>query len=408
MAIVVIGISHNNASLELLEQINAPLLSKGMHAWFPRLFIEWAMISTCNRTEMYVVTNEIEKAETVLKKLFKIKTKYVYYNQQAVKHLFYVASGADSIILGETEILAQIKQSYRSAIAGKMIGPILHELYKESLKVGKRARHNTGIGVGMISLAQIAITVVKKRVKAFDKEQVLVIGAGMMGQKVVKSLLDNGFSDITVANRTYDKAHNLADKFKIEAVNFDELEHGLQKFDVIICVTSSPTSLIKRAMLKKAMQKRALRSLCIIDLAVPRNVDKNVTSIPNVSLYNIDDLQKLATSNVKKRKKALSDVEQIIDEEVEKFWRWYLARRSVPLVTALNRKAEEVHKKELELALNKLDHLNLSQREKNIIAQLSRRVANKMIAKPIARIKYYAQKSDTIALQKFSELFDPE
>ncbi|HVA97128.1 MAG TPA: glutamyl-tRNA reductase [Candidatus Acidoferrales bacterium] len=400
--ILVMGINHTYAPVAIRETIDPEKIFQEIHSrWFPRLISEFFILSTCNRTEIYVVTPNSKKVEKKLESLFPEKKYYLYENNEAVKHIFYVSSGLDSMILGETEILAQIRRAYKETTQKDTVGPVLHQLCKDALRVGKHTRTTTRIGEGITSIAQAAILLAKKCLGTISDKKILLIGAGDIAERVLNSLQKHSVTDITVINRTYHRAGIVTDKYGGTPKVFTQLPLLIAQSDLVISATSSLETIISAVQIRKAMKERSTRPLCLIDLAVPRDIDENASKIASVHLYNIDAMQKLVNTNVAVRKKAVTTVEKIIQKETEQFSNWYKTRKAAPLLTELTAQSTAIKDKELARALQKLTHLN--SHDKRVIATLAKRLEGKILARPIANLKKATQgtkSQDYLALAK--------
>ena len=384
--IFVLGINHTTTSVEMRELVDHEKLFQTIYKnLFPKLISEFMILSTCNRTEIYVISQDWQSVKKNLQNIFRDPNSYIYESSDAIKHFFSVAAGLDSMMLGETEILAQIRQAYIKAMQNKTIGPILHQLNKDALRIGKHTRNTTRIGEGVTSSSQAAILLAKKRLGDLTNKNVLIIGAGDIAQRVLNALSKQETTTITVSNRTYHHAKKLTDTYGGMPTSFKELPKCIANSDVVISATSSSEIIIPAEMITYAMEKRSSKPLYLIDLAVPRDIEESVSKIENVYLYNIDALQELVNKNFKIRKKAVYEVKNIIDGEVSRYMLWYRTRRAVPILTALTKKSEDIKNKELANALQKLSHLN--KHDKKIIAILAKRLESKILARPIANLK---------------------
>jgi len=310
------------------------------------------------------------------------------------------------MILGEFEILGQVRAAYEMATQQKTIGPILTALFRTAIHTGKRARAETAIGRGAASAAYAAVKLAREKIGGLEDRRVLVIGTGEMGQRVAKNLRASGVSTLLVASRTYEHAVMLARALDGQAILFTELNNALAEVDLVITATAASHIILQATAIQQAMAARPRRPLCVIDIAVPRNVDPAVARIPNVHLFTLDDLQAIAREDRAEREREVAQVRAIIAEEGEGFWRWYLARRAVPVIARLRQRAEAIRAAELDKALRRLGHLHLSERDRNVIAALSGSIVNKLLATPVAYLKERMQDSDgQIYLDAVRELF---
>ncbi len=419
--ILMMGLNHTTAPIQLREQIAAsPCIREDaldrLHTQLdPALFPERLILSTCNRTEIYAITSDCAHGEFVLRDLFtthdtfssSVDFLYTYANRDAVGHLFAVASGIDSMIIGEFEILGQVRRAYLAAAEQNSLGPILHHLFNDAIHVGKRAHSETAIGAGAASVAYAAVALARQHLGDLTGRSALVIGAGEMAQRAAKNLAADGACAVIVANRTLDNALALADEIGGRAIQFDQLSNALAEADLVISATSAPHIILSAPTVNAAMSARNAQSLCLIDIAVPRDIDPQVARIPNVRLFNIDDLNQLVDANRAEREKAVTQVRAIISDEVEKFWEWYSERRAVPVIAKLRGRAEEIREMELEKALRRLGHLHLNERDRNVIAALSAGIVSKLLAAPTVHLKERVQSGNgQVYLDTVRELFE--
>ncbi len=419
--ILLVGLNHTTAPIQLREQIAAFACTRDdalnqLHAQLdPALFSERLILSTCNRTEVYAITSNRTRGESALRDLFTTHDAfplagnclYASVDRDAVAHLFAVASGIDSMIVGEFEILGQVRRAYLAAAEQNSLGSILHHLFNDAIHVGKRAHSETAIGTGAASVAYAAVALARQHLGDLTGRSALVIGAGEMAQRAAKNLAADGACAVIVANRTLDTALALADEIGGRAIQFDELPHALAQADLVISATSAPHIILSVPTVNAAMRARNGQPLCLIDIAVPRDIDPHVGVIPNVRLFNIDDLKQLVDANRAEREKAVTQVRAIIAEECENFWVWYSERRAVPVIAKLRGRAEEIREMELEKALRRLGHLHLNERDRNVIAALSAGIVGKLLAAPTVHLKERVQSGDgQIYLDTLRELFD--
>ncbi|MEW6231532.1 MAG: glutamyl-tRNA reductase [Chloroflexota bacterium] len=448
--ILMMGLNHTTAPIDVREgvactrhdlaQALPQLVSPGGPGAKTPL-TEGLILSTCNRTEIYAVTDDLSRSEDWLREFFAARLMswsaalrlrsatpghqplaqclYMRRDREAVRHLFSVACGLDSMILGEFEILGQVRAAYELAaqhrgargeqapLMSKTIGPILSALFHAAVHTGKRARSETAIGRGAASAAYAAVQLARKEVGDLRDRSVLVIGAGEMGQRVAQGLQANGARPLSVASRNYDHAVTLARHLGGRAIQFEELEDALRDADVAISATGAPHLVLHATTVARALSARPQRTLCIIDIAVPRDVDPAAAQIPNVHLCDLDDLQTVARENILEREKEVMIVQGIIAEEAEEFWRWYSARPAAPVIGELCQRAEAIRAAELSKAMRRLGHLHLSERDRNVIAALSEGIVGKLLAAPMARLKEHAQNGDgQMYLDAVSELFE--
>ncbi len=419
--ILTMGLNHTTAPIEVREQIaNEPCIRQDTldelhHHLESNPFDEQLVLSTCNRTEIYVVTSDAPRARAQLHSLFSARATlspaadflYTHTDREAVAHLFAVASGIDSMILGEFEILGQVRRAYLAAAKAGSLGPILHRLFNDAIHIGKRAHSETAIGAGAASVAYGAVALARQHLGSLAGKNALVIGAGEMGRRAAANLAEDGACIVAVTNRTYEHAANLATQIGARVVPFDELAQSLATADLVISATSAPHIVLNAAMIQTAMAARPERSLFLLDIAVPRDIDPETAQVPNVHLANIDDLQNLMDANRAIREQAVDQVRAIIAAEVDTFWHWFAERRAAPVIADLREHADLIRSAELDKALRRLGHLNLNERDQNVIAALSAGIVSKLLAAPTARLKERVQSGDgQVYLDTLRELFD--
>jgi len=398
MELIVLGLNHKTAPIEIRERLAFPedRIETALHQVKSLTSLKENMIlSTCNRVEIYAASRDIENAILDLKhflsryhalslKEFE-KNLYSFVGEEAVKHIFRVASSLDSMVVGEPQILGQIKSAYNIAVESKTSGLILHRLLHRAFHVAKRVRTETKIGDRAVSVSFVAVELAKKIFETLEKKTVLLIGAGEMCELAARHLVSEGVEKVLVTNRTYERAVALAQEFKGEAIPFDEIGQGLKKADIVISATDSPQYLIHHDQVTKVIKDRKNRPIFFIDIADPRNIEPSVGDIENVYLYNIDDLKKVADENIKDRGKEAQKAEAIVQEEVIKFVNWYHSLEVTPTIVALRKKFEEIRKKELEKTLSL--HPDMSDKEKKSLEALTSAILNKILHTPSTLLK---------------------
>jgi glutamyl-tRNA reductase len=398
MELLVIGLNHNTAPIEIRECLAFPedklgeALSK-VHALSS--VKEDMIVSTCNRVEVYAATRETDKAVHDLKeflcqyhgislKEFE-KSLYTHIGEEAVRHIFRVASSLDSMVLGEPQILGQIKEAYDISQQANTSGLILHRLLHRAFHVAKRVRTETKIAISAVSVSSVAVALAEKIFGTLEKKTVLLIGAGEMCELAARHLVAGGVEKMLVTNRTYERAVSLAQEFSGEAIPFEDMPQGLKKADIVMSATNSPQYLIGHDQITKVMKDRRQKPIFFIDIADPRDIEPKVGDVENVYLYNMDDLQKVANENVKDREKEAQKAETLVQDEVVKFVTWYRSLEVTPTIVALRKKFEEIRKKELEKTLSL--HPNLSDKEKKSLEALTSAIINKILHTPITLLK---------------------
>ena len=398
MELLVVGLNHNTAPIQLRECLAFPedkiedALCKVRGLPSVR---ENMIVSTCNRVEVYAATRETEKALHDLKEFLSQyhgialkqfeKNLYTHVGEEAVRHIFRVASSLDSMVLGEPQILGQMKDAYDFYQQVKTSGLILHRLLHRTFHVAKRVRTETKIAISAVSVSSVAVELAEKIFGTLERKTVLLIGAGEMCELAARHLVSGGAEKILVTNRTYERAVSLSREFNGEAIPFEEMGLGLKRTDIVISATNSPQHLIGHEQITKVMKDRKQKPIFFIDIADPRDVEPKVGDIENVYLYNIDDLQKVANENIKDREKEAQKAEAIVQDEVVKFVNWYRSLDVTPTIVALRKKFEEIRRKELEKTLSL--HPNLSDKERKSLEALTSAIINKILHTPITLLK---------------------
>ena len=342
MKLIVLGINHKTAPVEIREKLSfsANEVIRANRSLRDTLSLsECLILSTCNRVEIYVVARDdcaggIKRFLSKLRNIEIIefeKRLYIYEDSDAVKHLFRVASGLDSMVIGEMEILGQVKTAYQDASESKTLGKLLNRLFQKTFNAAKKIRTETLITRGSVSVSSVTVRLSEKILGHLADKKVLVIGAGTIGEQLLRYLKKNGVKIIVVANRTYEKALVLADRFGATAIKFDDFPQDLIDADIVISSTGAPHTIIHKDDVLRLMPKRHQRPLFFIDLAVPRDIEAEVNKIDNVYLYNIDDLQKIVDENLSLRKNELDSCNEIIESAALHFKNWLVKESFTPL-----------------------------------------------------------------------------
>ncbi len=398
LELIIIGLNHKTAPIEIRERLAFQesemerALSQA-HA-FPSLK-ENMILSTCNRVEIYAISQEAEKSIGDLKGFLSRfhnlplnhfeKNLYLMVGEEAVRHIFRVASSLDSMVVGEPQILGQIKAAYTLATESKTSGLILHRLLHRAFSVAKKVRTETRIGDSAVSVSSVAVELAERIFGGLEQRAVFLIGAGEMCELAARHLMAGGVEKILVTNRTYDRALSLAKQFNGEAIPFEDMGQGLRKTDIVISATNASQYLIDREQMVKVMRERKQKPIFFIDIADPRDIAPEVGDLENVYLYNIDDLQKVANENIKDREKEAQKAEAIVQDEVVKFVRWYQSLEITPTIIALREKCEGIRKKELEKMLSL--HPHLSEKERQSLEAMTSAIINKILHAPLSRLK---------------------
>jgi glutamyl-tRNA reductase len=339
MSLMVVGLNHRTAPVDLRERLAFSHTRLGglLPGLTARLGASGVvLLSTCNRTELYLNSSDPADAKSRTLEFIQShaqspdvdKLLYVQEEADAVRHLFRVASGLDSMVVGEQEILAQVKQAYKAAVAAATADKFINVLFQRSLYVGKRVRTETGLSLGSASVASVAVTLAERIFGDLREREIMILGAGKMAELTAKHLLSQKVKSILVSNRTFERACELARQFNGRAIHFEEALREMGAADIIICSTAAPHPVIKPEAVQRIMHQRKGRSLFFIDIAMPRDVHPDVHRIDNVYVYNIDDLQSIVDENVARRSKEVSLAEAIIREKSEEFSLWLTANRS--------------------------------------------------------------------------------
>ena len=397
MHIATIGVNHKTACLQVREQVAladdvARLLLDHLLAR-PELG-EAVAVSTCNRTEIYVTGERLPLKDAVLDELCVATgicrddvAESVYYHEddRAVDHLFAVAASLDSMVLGEAQILHQLKVSYQTAEEAKATGAVLNKLFRRSFEVGKRVRTETRIGENSVSIASVSVDLARNVFGDLSSRSVLVIGAGDMAELVLTHLRADGVHDIRVANRTFERAAELAQRFGGSAVPYEALLEHLVAVDIVITSTAATQPIVRRTDMERVMKGRKNRPIFLVDIAVPRDVEAEVGDVYNAYLYDIDDLQEVVASNLGERTQEAAMAREIVAEEVEAFRAWLLSLDVVPTMVELRRWATRVKDEELEKHLARMPDLTPDEREK--VSALAHSLVNKFLHPPTVRVK---------------------
>lgn len=398
MEIIVIGLNHKTAPIDIRERLafqDSELEEALQRVKSIPSIRETMILSTCNRVEIYATSKEVERAVQDLKQFLSEihqfplerfeKNLYLLVGEEAVRHIFRVASSLDSMVVGEPQILGQIKEAYQRANESKASGIILHRLLHRAFHVAKRVRTETKISSSAVSVSSVAVELAQRIFGTLEDRVVFLIGAGEMIELAARHLVSGGVKKILVTNRTYERALNLAREFQGEAIPFEEMGMGLKKADIVISATNSPEPILTSEQIIRVMKERKHRPIFFIDIADPRDIEPKVGDLENVYLYNIDDLQKVAFENLKDREKEAEKAEGIVREEVERFVRWYHSLEVTPTIIALRKKFEEIRVRELKKMLSL--HPELTEKERKSLEAMTSAIINKILHEPITHLK---------------------
>ena len=398
MSVVVIGLNHRSTPLDLLERmtIGDAALPKALHDLVSRTDVSEAVVlSTCNRTEVYAVAERFHGAYQDIRDFFAEVAflapedfsdhLYTHYDAPAVAHLFSVASGLDSAVLGESEILGQVKVAWDRARDEGAAGPGLNLLFRHAVEAGKRARTETGIARNITSVSQAAVALASERLGGLDGRRVLVLGAGDMGEAMALGLAKAGVTDVAVANRTWERAVELAGRTSGRAVRLHDLAEAIADVDVLLSSTGAAAPLLEVDDLRDIIARRANRPILIVDIAVPRDVDPAVGALDGVTLLDMDDLRAFADAGVDARRMEVAAVQSLLDEELERYLLATSAREVAPMIVALRDRAEDVRRGELDRFRARLDGLDEAQLD--AIEGLTRGIIGKLLHEPSMALK---------------------
>lgn len=396
--LLTLGVSHKTAPLDLRERLSltegravsalAELTSgDGIH--------EAAAISTCNRTELYLIVSDPVEAEStalgVLTRQAEIRPTellthlYSLRGSEAARQLLRVTAGLDSMILGEAEIQGQVKRAYELAMVEGATGPILNRLFRGALSAAGRAREETGISQTGVSIPSVAVELARRTLGDLSDRRVLVVGAGETAELVARALVARGVATVFVANRHYDRAIGLAQRFDGSAVRFDELPEQLLSADIVVSATNSPHHIVERDELEHVMEQRPEQPLLAIDLAVPRDIEPECREVPGVTVHDIDDVQQIVERNESGREAEARKAERILEAELDRFERWLGLQEVVPTISALRERGDEVVRRVLSENEGRWESLSEADRER--LEKMARAIASRLLHDPTLRIR---------------------
>ncbi len=415
--IILIGANHKTAPVELREKLsfsNEETIAALDLLKQDKDIKESLIFSTCNRTEILYVPANGEHVDKIIEfislqrdiDISRFKSSlYIYKNDDAIRHIFQVASSLDSMVVGEPQILGQIKESYRTAVSNKSSGVLLNRLMHKTFSIAKKVRKETGIGDNAVSISYAAIELANKIFSDLSQKSVMLLGAGEMAELAVEHLISNRVKNILVANRTFKNAVNLAQKFNGQAVKFEERRDALKDVDIIISSTGATDYVLTKNEVKQAMKKRHHNTLFFIDIAVPRDIDPKINKISNAYVYDIDDLKNIVESNIDQRQKETVKAQRFIEEAVLKFRKWLESLAIVPTIKALNEKISSIVDIEYEKTISSLDHL--SKQDIDAIKRMTQAIASRTIHDPILFLRNTGDhRDDSLYLNISRQLFN--
>lgn len=402
MALTVVGVSHRTAPLAVRERIvvSATEVRRSLAELLAESRAREALVlSTCNRTEFYVAGGA-DPVPAVLAMLSRRLGEgadayaYVRRDREAARHIFSVAAGLDSMILGEAQIQGQVRDAWELGRAAS--GVVLNRLFQSALAAASRVRTETSLGRGAASVSSAAVQLAKQIFGSLAGRRAMILGAGEMAELALECLVAEGVQTAVVANRTFERATELAAKHGGTAMHVDECWSQLAGVDVLLCSTAAPHPVVRPAHLEAAVAARGDRPFCILDIALPRDVDPAVRAMDNVFLYDLDDLRAVVAANVERRRDQLPSAEHVIGEEVERFWQWLAGLEAVPVLTEVREAAERIRAREVAQALRRMPDLDEAQRE--AIESLSRALLNKLLHEPTVRLREAAANGRGLAI----------
>ena len=398
--IVSIGTSHHVAPIEFRERLafsEEQLIESLQHLLESDQVQEAVILSTCNRVEVYAVANSVRNADAAAKMLVEFLARsrqisveslkkwcYLHHNLETIQHLFRVTASLDSMVVGESQILGQVKTAYDLSRASGGAGTILNRLFTKAFSVGKRIRSETTITTGAVSISYAAVELAKKIFNTLEGKTVAIIGAGEMSELTAKHLVANGVANVLVANRTYERAVKIAEKFNGTPIAYDSDLNFLIDADIVISSTNAPDYLIKRQPLAAIMRKRRHRYMFLIDIAVPRDIDPDVSKIDYAFLYNIDDLEAVVVSNLKDRQQEAGQAEQIVTEEAKQFYNQLQTFQVNPTIKALHQQFRQIADTELQACFYKS---TLSDQQEAAVTSMTQAIVKKLLHHPMQNLR---------------------
>jgi glutamyl-tRNA reductase len=400
MNIVVVGLSHKTAPVEVREKLSIPEPQYdeaiAQIRTYPHIE-EVAVLSTCNRLEIYLVTPETEQGIREIIQFLSEHSKlpvatlrpylFMLLHQDAVMHLMRVAAGLDSLVLGEGQILAQVKQCHKLGQQHKGIGRHLNQLFKQALTAGKRVRTETSIGTGAVSISSAAVELAQMKLPELATCQVAIIGAGKMSRLLVQHLVSKGVSQIAIVNRSLERAQELATQFPEAGLKLHlmpEMMTIVAQADLVFTSTAATEPILDRAQLEAALPSN--RALTLVDISVPRNVATDVNEMPCVASFNVDDLKAVVAQNHEARRQMAAEAEGLLDEEVDAFEVWWRSLDTVPTISSLRDKVEAIRVQEVEKALSRLG-TEFADKHQEVIEALTRGIVNKILHDPLVQLR---------------------
>lgn len=418
MHILKIGLNYRTAPVEVREQL--VFLEQDIEKAMSMLndqksILENVIVSTCNRTEIYVVADQLHTGRFYVKQFledwFNIpKENFLPYlqiveNDIAIEQLFRITSGLDSMILGETQILGQVRDAFLRSQANKTTGTLFNELFKQAITFAKKAHKETSIAEHAVSVSYAAIQLAKKEAENLEGKKIAILGSGKMGSLALKHVLDNGGEDVTVLNRTFEKAQQLAKEAGVKALEIEKLEDVLRTTDILISSTGASRFVITRNQIENVLKRREQQqSMYLIDIAVPRDIDPDVRIYENIHLFDVDSLRNIVDQNLEKRKAAAAEIELMLEKEIDAFNEWLHTLGVVPIISALRDKALTIQAETLKSINRKIP--DLTNREKKVLNKHTKSIINQLLKEPIKQAKELTEHDNSKqALSLFIDIF---
>ena len=413
MSLYALGLNHQTAPLAVRERVvfHVERLSEALAELKQKLAREAAILSTCNRTELYVAGEEPAAIAQWLARYHRFEPDglrpylYTLPHEQAVRHMFRVASGLDSMVLGEPQILGQMKEAARTAESAGTLGTVLHKLFQRSFAVAKEVRSTTQIGAASVSMAAAAVKLAARIFPSLKDQSVLLIGAGEMIELCATHFAAQAPARITVANRTLERAEKLAHRFNGGALELKALPDHLHEYDIVVSSTASSLPILGKGLVERALRARRRRPIFMVDLAVPRDIEPEAGDLDDVFLYAVDDLAQIVSANVDARRSAVAQAEVIIESQVSQFMHWMQSRESVPLIRTLRTRADELRREELERAQRMLAR---GDDPAKVLEALSQGLVNKLLHPPTQALNETAGEERQVLARTLARLFRVE
>ncbi|MDC0206524.1 glutamyl-tRNA reductase [Nitrospinae bacterium] len=415
--LILVGVNHKTTPVEIREKLAFTQVK--IEASLSQLvsspeIIENIILSTCNRVEIYARVENTDRGIQLLQDFIcdyhgisrgnLDQYFYSYCDNQAVEHLFRVSSSLDSMVLGEAQILGQVKDAYSTARSFSSTGMVLNQLFEKAFNVAKKVREETGISERGVSISSAAVELAKKIFEDLENHSVMLVGTGEMAELAAKHLISYGVKTVYVASRTYERAAALAKSLNGCALDFESFKEEMHRADIIITSTAAPTFIVNEEMISTAIQKRKNKPIFLIDIAVPRDIAPEVNELENVYLYDIDDLQNVVNANMEERQKEAESAMEIINQEVTKFNYWFSTLDAIPTIVEMRNRAEDMRAFEVDKTLKNMEHLTSD--DKEAINQLTQSLVKKILHKPTINLKKKTQSHDGhIYLKAIRDLF---